>query len=121
MKPGIVFFVPGTPPTKQNFDPGHRKTERVKAWEEAVGWAAKSALQEFPLFERLTGPVKVDLRFLLPDHKRRDLDNLAKPTLDGCNGILWDDDSQINDLSLVKNINKKTPGVNIIVWIESEE
>jgi len=31
------------------------------------------------------------------DRRRRDLDNLVKAVLDGLNGVLWQDDSQVSD------------------------
>ena len=50
---------------------------------------------------------------LLPT-KRPDADNYAKSVLDGADGILWHDDSQIVDLLLYKRYDKK-PRVEIKV------
>ena len=35
------------------------------------------------------------------DGKRGDVDNLAKNVLDSCNGVLWDDDRQVDQLGVV--------------------
>ena len=46
--------------------------------------------------------------------KRPDLDNYVKAILDGANGLLWHDDSQIVDLLMYKRYDK-TPRVEIKV------
>jgi Holliday junction resolvase RusA-like endonuclease len=30
------------------------------------------------------------------------LDNVAKSILDGCNGVLWDDDAQVDGLTVLR-------------------
>lgn len=39
-----------------------------------------------------------------------DIDNLAKAIMDALTGVLWQDDSQITDLHVTKNLNK-TPHI----------
>lgn len=46
--------------------------------------------------------------------KRPDLDNLAKSCLDGMNGVIYKDDSQITSLHCTK-VYSNVPGVNIMV------
>ncbi len=41
-----------------------------------------------------------------------DIDNLAKAILDGLNGVMWQDDSQITHLQVTKNL-AKTPRIEI--------
>ena len=43
-----------------------------------------------------------------------DIDNLTKAILDGLNGVLWQDDSQITDLHVTKNLSG-TPHIVINV------
>ena len=55
--------------------------------------------------ERCAGEVEVKLEFFLKDKRRRDLDNMIKPTIDclthlGC----WNDDSQITRLDVRKSV-----------------
>ena len=121
MDPGIKFFVPGKPVTKQRFDPGHLLPERVKAWENTIRVYARNAVQFNPGFEKMSGPVRCELVILLPDRRKRDIDNLSKAILDGCNGTLWDDDTQIVDLHLVKGYDKENPGVHIRAWDAAED
>jgi len=51
-----------------------------------------------------------------PDRRRRDLDNLAKAVLDGMNGVLYDDDSQIDNLIIRRG--GPVPGgqVEVVMW-----
>jgi Holliday junction resolvase RusA-like endonuclease len=43
-----------------------------------------------------------------------DVDNVAKALLDGCNGVLWSDDSQIYDVWMRKQFSA-TPGLWVTV------
>ena len=51
----------------------------------------------------LTGELRVHILVCMPDKRRRDLDNLLKPILDVLGDFnIYDDDSQISDLRIVK-------------------
>ncbi len=43
-----------------------------------------------------------------------DIDNLAKAVLDALNGVCWQDDSQISDLHVTKNL-ADTPHIDIAI------
>ena len=43
-----------------------------------------------------------------------DIDNLAKAILDGVNGVLWNDDSQISELHVTKNL-ADTPHITLSI------
>ena len=120
VKPRLCFQVEGVPVPKQSFRYAHNKRShadpRVKAWQDTVSLSAVEAMQGRP---PLTGDLVVELTFFLPDHRRRDLDNLSKAVLDGCNKIIWEDDKQIYKLVLVKLIGNWTPGV--IVYVRGPE
>jgi crossover junction endodeoxyribonuclease RusA len=62
--------------------------------------------------EPFTGSIRLDVRLYWPDKRRHDLDNI-KSLLDSCTGILYEDDSQINELHLYKGYDKKNPRVEI--------
>lgn len=111
----IAFFVEGTPRPKQSYrhsKHGNYQPARVKAWQDAVAWAAK---QEMIGEEPLTCDLSVDLTFYLPDKRKRDLDNLSKGVLDGMNDIVFKDDQQVIELKLSKRISKEYPGVRVRV------
>lgn len=112
----VEFTTTGTPRAKQSFrythgggytDPG------VKRWQTAVAQDAALAMRDR---DKLTGPVKVELEFYLPTKRRVDCDNLAKNVLDGLNGIVFTDDTQVVDLHIVK-MTRKPAGV----WVRVEE
>jgi crossover junction endodeoxyribonuclease RusA len=49
----------------------------------------------------LTGRLTVQIHARMPDHRRRDLDNLLKATLDALqHGGLYEDDAQIDELTI---------------------
>jgi Holliday junction resolvase RusA-like endonuclease len=115
----IAFTVVGTPVPKQSFKAaaGHGYTPAyVKAWQTAVGWGARVAMGDR---EMLTGDLVVTLRFVVPDRRRRDAENLSKPVLDGCNSIVFADDSQVCELHVYRRVGAE-PHVEIEVWEKGE-
>lgn len=59
---------------------------------------------------RLTGRLDVTLALTMPDRKRRDIDNFAKVALDAITKSgLWEDDSQLDRLEIVR-LGVKSPG-----------
>lgn len=101
----LVFVVEGTAVPKQSFryaSGGGYQPERVKAWQAKVKRAGRMSYGDGPTSQDLA----VSLRFFLPDRRRRDLDNLSKGTLDALTGVIWDDDQQIVQLTLSKQVSK---------------
>lgn len=73
-------------------------------------------------YRTLSGPLKVNIAFSLPKPKRPrsefpitrpDIDNLAKAILDALNGVAWEDDGLICNLSLEKRYG--IPSITIYV------
>ena len=114
----ISFCVEGEPVPKQSFRMLEKRAgkthgyadPRVTAWQEAIGTYAN---QYFP--EKLTGKLKVTLRFFLSNNRVIDLDNLTKGVLDGLKGIAFKDDCQVFEMYLSKSVDKDNPGVYIEV------
>lgn len=52
-----------------------------------------------------------------PDLRRRDLDNLEKTVGDALNGIIWDDDSQIDEVYKRRHLDRENPRVEITITI----
>ncbi len=49
----------------------------------------------------IVGPVRLSICVMPPDRRKRDLDNLLKPVLDGLTAAgVWQDDSQVDELFL---------------------
>ena len=109
----ISFFVPGEPIAKQSFryvKGGGYTPQNVKNWEIDVGYYTS-----INVVETLSCPVKVELVFTLSTRRRVDLDNLSKAVLDGMKRIAFQDDSQVIELKISKNVNKEKPGVMISI------
>ena len=91
---------------------GHATTpKRTREYEALVRDAAAICWQGDPT----TAQVRVELRFWRGDKRKVDLDNLVKAVLDALNGVVWEDDEQIIQLTAYKNYNKSRPRVDIQV------
>ncbi len=116
--PPLVYFrVPGEPVPKQSFRWAARgwhgyRSSRVSQWQENVSGAAREAFAPRP---PLTGPLALSLDFSCR-RRRGDLDNLSKAVLDGLEGILFQDDSQVVALFLRKRAARSAPGVDVRLW-----
>lgn len=86
-------------------------TPQGKAIKEAYQWEAKSQWQAKPLTDELA----VSVRFYFKNKRRRDLDNQNKLVLDALTGIVYEDDSQIGELHLVRDYDAKEPRIVISV------
>lgn len=62
-------------------------------------------------------PISVIVELYFKDEKRRDVDNFNKLILDAGSGLLWFDDSQIQELVIRKFIDKKNPRVELFVML----
>jgi Holliday junction resolvase RusA-like endonuclease len=110
----IAFVVPGKPQAKgrarSTRGGGHYTPAKTANYEALIAWSAASAMAGN---ESLAGPLHVELEAVyepMPSWTKKrksdalagaifpvgrpDLDNLIK-SLDGCNHIVWHDDSQI--------------------------
>jgi len=96
----------------------HFTDSKTRSYEAQIAFAAKLAMRGQPL---LSGPVSAVMTFSLPipaswslrkaqeaslgqtlPTVAPDLDNLAKAVLDGCNGVVFEDDRQVVKLCLTK-------------------
>lgn len=96
------FTVPGRPVPKGRPRLGRGRTytpPSTVAYEQAVGWCARSAHRGQPL----PGPVAVRLELHLVATRRGDVDNYAKSLLDGMQGIVLLDDRQVRRLEVERH------------------
>ncbi|MEU9515896.1 RusA family crossover junction endodeoxyribonuclease [Micromonospora sp. NPDC048169] len=129
------IFVPGVPApqgSKRHVGRGRmiESSTVVGLWRERVALAVHA--ERWPL---LTGPVAVDLSFVMPRPKstpkrrtppaikRPDLDKLERAILDALTGIAFVDDAQVVELSANKRLASPSgqPGVWIAVYDITEE
>lgn len=105
-----------TPPSTSNiyFHKGHLvyMSDEGKNTKELYKWEIKS---QYPGGIPVKRDVKVSIDFYFKNNLRRDLDNYNKLVLDACTGIMWEDDSQIQELTLRKFIDKNNSRVEIII------
>lgn len=122
MLTNVSFVVPGEPVAKERPRAGRNGFYTPRAtldYERAISAAAHNAMKGAEAF---SGPVVVWVRWvatppaswskkrrqeainglLRPHASRKDVDNVAKTLLDGCNGIVWGDDRQVVTLMASK-------------------
>ncbi|WP_312128121.1 RusA family crossover junction endodeoxyribonuclease [Brevundimonas sp.] len=130
----VSFIVPGEPQGKGRHRTGKFGTytpAKTVAYEGLIAFAAREAMQGQPLLE---GPLLVRLRaiFSVPksvSNKRReamlagdveptkkpDLSNILKAVEDGCNGVVFHDDSAVT-----KHANEKVYGLTPCLQVTIE-
>lgn len=103
----------------------------TRLWKTAVTTACWSATPAPGRPKKFTGPVRAMLRFYFaparsqtkaerklllgrPRTSKPDADNLAKAVLDALNGLVYDDDAQVVDLSVTKCY-EETEGVRVYI------
>lgn len=70
-----------------------------------------AVVTQHPGLRPIAGPVSVILDVTPPDRRRRDIDNLIKPTLDALTSAgVWSDDSQVIRLEIAWTGRIKKPG-----------
>lgn len=138
MSSPIIFTVPGAPVGKGRPKVSSRggKFARMYTPEKTVnyeGLVSLAATQAMAGRQPITGPAYVVMTITLPipaswskkkqaaalcghvyPTKKPDADNVVKALFDGMNGVVWVDDVQACNLSLVKQYGP-TPGVHVIV------
>jgi crossover junction endodeoxyribonuclease RusA len=72
-----------------------RRSDEYVAWMLEAGWTAKAQR-----FGKVDGPFKISIHATKPDRRRRDIDNLIKPTLDLLENLqIVEDDSDCQMVS----------------------
>ena len=80
-----------------------------KDLKESYQWQIKSQYKGKPK----TGDLDLRIELFFGDNRKRDIDNYNKILLDAFTGILWEDDSQIQSLLIVKNKDIKNPRIEL--------
>jgi Holliday junction resolvase RusA-like endonuclease len=99
----LSFIVPGVPvpkarPRVVRTNGGVRGVTpaATRAWEQTVGAYALQARQALRVSWPLAARYAVTIEAVRD--RRGDMDNILKSALDGCNGILWGDDAQVDGI-----------------------
>ena len=133
----VAFLVPGKPTGKGRPRAARRgkhitlyTPEKTAAYESTVALAASQAMNGQPL---IAGPVDVIMHMVMPIptswSKRKqdealagtlmpttkpDMDNVVKAVFDAVNGVVWNDDTQVVGLQVLKRYGA-TPCVRVII------
>ena len=125
----VQFTIPGKPVGKARARIVRRNGKviaytpaKTATWSEGASWEARAAMLYRP---PLQGPLVVDIWAVFePPRSNRhrndhivkpDLDNIIKAVCDSCNGIVWNDDSQI-----VKIVARKSYGERAAVHVTAK-
>src|SRR5213075_2258979 len=84
-------------------------TAEGKALKEAYHWEAY-AQWRLPLIK---DELSVSVRFFFGTKRKTDLDNFNKLWQDALTGIVYDDDSQIEELHLYRDYDKRRPRIEV--------
>lgn len=83
-------------------------TKRGKENKESIALETMSEWRNKPI----DGNIHLKIGLFFPDARKRDIDNI-KGLIDSFTGILYNDDSQIDKLTITKEIDRKNPRVEI--------
>lgn len=71
------------------------KSPEATAWKEMIGWKCKGHTPT-------DKPVRVEITITFDNKRKNDIGNRDKITLDAMQGYIYEDDSQIHELRLIK-------------------
>lgn len=113
MNETIKICIENVNPLSQNAYYNHFRS-RVSISKKGIEYR-KIIQDNLPLDKKIHGPVKLSLIFNFKDKRKRDLDNLNKPLIDAIKNILIEDDDQVYELFMKKNISTNESSLTIIV------
>jgi len=58
----------------------------------------------------------MEIIYYFGDNRKRDVDNYSKPILDSLQGVAYDNDNQIKDLTLRVRHDKENPRTEVKIW-----
>lgn len=82
-----------------------------KNLKEAYSWEAAKQWRDVPLDEAFA----VTMHFYHRTHRKQDIDNFNKLVLDALTGIVWKDDSLIDEMHLFKHVDKEYPRIELTI------
>jgi crossover junction endodeoxyribonuclease RusA len=113
----IALKLPFPPSNNHYYVRARGKTiisERGRAYTESVKQCKREQLSSES--EALKCRLSIDLVVNAPDNRARDLDNMLKALLDSCTKAgIWLDDSQIDEINIVRGVSIKHGAVNLTI------
>lgn len=117
----LEYVIPGPPQPKERPRRGRLgrwyTPDATKRYERHVKGCAVAAKMAHGECWPMGAAYRVKMLVWFQDLRRRDLDNVVKAVLDGLNGVLWDDDSQVVELSIGRAVDRDRPRVDVVVEV----
>lgn len=88
-------------------------TKEGKELKEIYQWQAKKQWKEKLISKE--DEVVIQMSLFFGTRRKQDIDNYSKLVLDSLSGIVYEDDSQIFNLNIVKFYDKENPRVELII------
>lgn len=109
----------GNPKTTQNCyryacrgrHPAHYMTGECSALKEDYQWQARAQYHGQPLTEAL----KLTVELFFGSKRKVDWDNFHKLSMDALTGIVWLDDSQVEEAHVYKRYDKANPRIELTI------
>lgn len=115
----LAFVIPGPPQPKERPRVGKRghvyTPRRTSSYEGKARVNALAAVASCRWRREPGSRYAVDLAVYFPDARRRDLDNVAKAVLDACDGVAFADDAEVDELHVVRAVDRERPRVEVSV------
>lgn len=109
----MEIILTGNPQSTNNIyrHTGHRvyMTQKGRTLKEDYQWQCKQQYKGKPK----TGNLDVRVELFFGDIRKRDIDNYGKLLWDSMSGIIYEDDSQIQSMLVLKNYDKKNPRIEV--------
>jgi Holliday junction resolvase RusA-like endonuclease len=86
-------------------------TREGKAKKEEYQWEIKRQWKKEPIKDE----VAINIIMYFDDARKHDWDNYHKLSMDACNGIVWDDDSQVVEAHVFKEYDKENPRIELLI------
>jgi len=120
----FLFTVPGQPVPKgrPRFTGKHTFTpKRTRVYESEVKTEAQTELRKWRSQNQCgwstANRFGLTLHLYFSDRRKRDLDNCAKAITDALNGVVYDDDAQIDELHVYREFDKEWPRAVVYVRV----
>jgi len=112
----VKIILSGNPYSTNNiyYHKGHIAFIKSKPKKQKDDWK-KEAFNQWKS-DPINSILKVKINLYFGDKRKRDWDNYHKLAMDSLTGIVWDDDSQIKEASVVVNYSKEHPRIEIDIF-----
>lgn len=90
---------------KRYMKPQGRTMKESYQWQAKSQWKSKVTDKD----------ISISVHLYFGDKRKRDIDNYHKLSLDALTGIVWEDDSQIQEMHIKKGYDKENPRIEIEV------